>query len=141
MTRITKTRIQELLELRARVDAEIEAERARLRRQKVIELRLPIDLDAHREQIVHGVCREYGITVEELRSGRKQKGDIPAARRAAAWIARDAGISPAGVATLLGCTTNAVGNLVLRVNRDPYLMAQVVVVRERISRPIQDGAA
>lgn len=124
------TRLEQLLDLRDRVDEEIRRERARQARLNELTRRLPVDLELHPLLIIDAVCADFRITPVDL-LGRRRQPHFSEARHVAAWIARDIGLPPRDAAALLETTATHIPYRVRRCEEQPHLLQRAIAIRDR----------
>lgn len=136
-----QARLEQLLSLRARLDAEIERERRYLSRVKRLRKDLATVVGNQHgwssrrvwsERIIAATAEHYEITAPDVIS-RRQCREYVAARHVAAWLLRESGRSLSEIGKLLGGrdhTTVLAG--CRRVDAEPALMAVAVALRTEL---------
>ena len=122
-------RLDQLLELRAKVDVQIEQERARIHALQ----------DAKRARgIIDAVAGWHDVEPVALVS--KHRGQwVTAARHVAMWLLREAGLSYPDIGRALGRDHTSAIYGVRRVDTTPALRATALRIQADLARTIRDG--
>jgi chromosomal replication initiation ATPase DnaA len=136
------SRLDQLLNLRDRIDAEIEREKralARLARVRSQSVAVLATGGSWSERVIAAAARRFNLEPEDLDGATRGDVDVVRARHVAAWLLREAGRSYPEIGKALGRDHTTAINSVRRVEETPALMAVAVDLREGLLG--QAGAA
>ena len=142
MIQDARTRLDDLLQLRAEIETEIVRERKAMKRAKELRLEM-IRLGSRAtwsQRMFAAACARYGVEVDAVLDGRKDRAHVNA-RHVAMWLMRDSGRTFTEIGRELGCDHTTALNGVRRIEGDVALLSDAHAIRYAMTGETSEGGA
>lgn len=129
------SRLEQLQNLRDRIDLEIEREKAFLQRANRLGAQVKIAVTTRNDwtsRVIASAAAHFGCSAHDVRSDGRTP-DVVNARHVTAWLLRQEGRSYPQVGAALHKDHTSAMHGVKRVERDPALMAVAVTIRAELT--------
>lgn len=127
------TRLEELFNLRAAIEAEIRAEHAYQKRRRALVERTTVTLSRGnwKTRAFVVACSHFEVDGDDILNGSRDR-QVVRAKHVAMWLMREAGHSYPDIGRELGCDHTTVINAVRRVEADDELLVVAAGLRDAL---------
>lgn len=128
------SRLDDLLQLRKEIDAEIDRERATQVRTRRLAVQAAATMTRGNwtTRVFYAACEHFGVTPDRVLDGNRSQASVNA-RHVAMWLMRDAGRSYPEIGAQLDMDHTTAINGVRRVDRDQQLLATAHLIRTALT--------